>query len=100
MANEESTTEKANLNAEYQEWLDSHSYGRLGGHYSQLMSQLGRRHLQVLLPAEELKRAKETFIRASGDCLCPVCREQYRKHPTVVGVEWLNRLCNGEYVKL
>ena len=46
------------------------------------------------------ERACETFFRASGGCLCPVCGEQYRKHPTVVGAEWLNRLCNGEYVKL
>jgi len=51
--------------------------------------------------SEELNtQALETFTRASGDCLCPVCGEQYHKHPTVVGAEWLNRLCNGVYVKL
>lgn len=44
--------------------------------------------------------ACKNFIRASGDCLCSTCGEQYRKHPTALGAEWLHRLCNEVYVKL
>ncbi len=46
------------------------------------------------------------FRRASGDCPCPVCEKPYRKHPHDPryrdwnGEPWLNRLCNGDLVKL
>lgn len=43
---------------------------------------------------------------ASGDCLCPVCQQEYAKHPAdwrVIGygnVPFLNILCDGTRVKL
>ena len=82
---------------EYQEWLNSRGMGRL---LNQLMMQWRHHKLKFLPTPEELEHAHESAYRASGDCICPVCGEQYRKHPTVVRAEWLNRLCNGEYVKL
>lgn len=44
--------------------------------------------------------------RASGDCVCPQCGQDYFSHPMdwrVIGygdVPFLNILCNGERVKL
>lgn len=46
------------------------------------------------------------FIRANGDCLCPVCGRPYLRHPfdpKVLdwnGEPWLNVLCDGLRVKL
>lgn len=41
-----------------------------------------------------------TWLRACGDCLCPVCNEPYKRHKNIEGIEWLTILCNGDLVKL
>jgi hypothetical protein len=38
--------------------------------------------------------------RASGMCLCTICGCSYFDHANVRGYEWLNRLCDGRFVKL
>lgn len=40
------------------------------------------------------------WIRASGDVPCPHCSFEYWRHPTVVGFEWLHKICTGRLVKL
>jgi len=48
----------------------------------------------------------DSFIRASGDCVCEVCGDQYRHHPhdmKQLGYNdepFLRVLCNGRRVKL
>lgn len=32
--------------------------------------------------------------------ICEECKHEYYKHPTVVGVHWLHKLCDGTFVKL
>lgn len=58
--------------------------------------------------------AADTFYRAAGGCLCPVCGREYRAHPyateyPIAPSMWLHpdrpeyvlhRLCNGDLVKL
>jgi hypothetical protein len=47
-----------------------------------------------------------TFFRAAGDCLCPKCGLEYRRHPYCGNTpDWegnavLHVLCSGEHVKL
>jgi len=69
-----------------------HFYIHPKGKKSKRVSFVARRQMSIQVP--------ETVIRASGDCLCPVCGKQYRKHPAVEGLEWATRLCNGRCVKL
>ena len=38
--------------------------------------------------------------RASGACICEVCRQEFFDHAPVVGYPWLQRLCDGRLVKL
>jgi hypothetical protein len=40
------------------------------------------------------------WYRADGDCLCPVCRQPYKKHKNIAGMEWITVLCNDELIKL
>lgn len=40
------------------------------------------------------------MYRASGDCVCSACGKLYYDHPSVEGYEFLNRICNGDFVKL
>ena len=42
----------------------------------------------------------DTMYRASGDCVCEACGKLYYDHPPVKGFEFLNRICNGDFVKL
>lgn len=43
---------------------------------------------------------RETFVRAEGDCACPLCSRPYREHPADEAEEWLTVLCDGRRVKL
>ena len=52
-----------------------------------------------------LEPRHEHYRRADGRVLCTVCGQQYRKHPHSEHRDWndepwLNRLCDGELVKL
>ena len=40
------------------------------------------------------------FIRVEGGCLCPMCGEEYRRHPHDRVWEFLRVLCDGRRVKL
>lgn len=40
------------------------------------------------------------WYRASGDTVCATCGCDYYAHAQVGGYSWLNRLCNGNLVKL
>lgn len=45
------------------------------------------------------------FRRTSGGVVCPTCGKEYRRHPHSEHRDWngdpfLNRLCNGDLVKL
>lgn len=40
------------------------------------------------------------FIRACGDCPCPACGREYRKHPRDRVWDCLHVLCDGKRVKL
>lgn len=45
------------------------------------------------------------FRRTSGGCICAACGKEYRRHPhsehrDFNGDPFLNRLCNGDLVKL
>jgi len=47
------------------------------------------------------ERAKHgNFLRASGDCLCPVCGREYREHPADRECPTFVLLCNGSVMKL
>jgi hypothetical protein len=49
---------------------------------------------------EEMVEANE-WIRAGGECICPVCGKLYIRHPNCKGkYGWLTELCNGMLVKL
>jgi hypothetical protein len=40
------------------------------------------------------------FERASGQCVCTICGQEYRKHVTHPKYSHLVRTCNGRYWKL
>ena len=40
------------------------------------------------------------FLRASGDCICPVCGHLYREHPEDKECPTFVLLCTGEVMKL
>lgn len=53
--------------------------------------------------------APDVFVRASGDCVCQTCGNEYRRHPDDPELGWsgdgtlrpfLKRLCDGTKVKL
>ena len=68
-------------------------------------SNKGRYPLEPI-PQKTDKLPEFDFIRASGDCVCPVCGETYYKHPYNLdivdgnGYPWLHVLCDGTLVKL
>lgn len=55
---------------------------------------------------ERLQAPPVGVLRASGDCICHVCKVAYRHHPFAEehidqsGDPFLNRLCDGTLVKL
>ncbi len=42
----------------------------------------------------------DEFRRVSGSVVCPACGLLYYDHPDEPGLEFLNRICNGDLVKL
>lgn len=42
----------------------------------------------------------DNWLRASGDCLCPVCGREYRQHPAWQEVPTFVLLCDGSVMKL
>lgn len=64
---------------------------------------MGIEGIDALKPGDE----GETYVRVSGDMVCPVCGETYYKHPTEVKydsidaqVMSLRRACDGRLLKL
>lgn len=55
-----------------------------------------------LMPEEDRRRVFEEgdWQRTAGACICEGCGKQFYDHPVVVGAMWLNRLCDGSFVKL
>lgn len=48
-----------------------------------------------------LKDIKENnWLRADGNCTCPVCEEKYREHKNIANYDWLTIICNGSIFKL
>lgn len=58
--------------------------------------------LRAALIASQPPRDATDFVRASGDCECPVCGDPYIDHPAVPAEPYpfLHVLCTGEQVKL
>jgi hypothetical protein len=61
--------------------------------------------IEEILAPFDTKDDPIEFYRAGGDCICPQCNKEYRKHPhsehlAYDGYPWLRRLCNGDLVKL
>lgn len=56
--------------------------------------------------AEGIGQDVPEFRRASGECVCKECGKIYYKHPYAMnyldfqGEPYLNKLCNGDLVKL
>lgn len=61
---------------------------------------------RMLLAIQSIARLKVenderlNFIHAGGDCLCPVCGQEYRRHPRDRVWEFLHVLCDGRRIKL
>lgn len=54
-----------------------------------------------LLSAPDLKVIAEgTWFRAAGECACPICHQEYWRHPLVPDALWLHRICTGWMVHL
>jgi hypothetical protein len=49
---------------------------------------------------DKIRIDRGDYVRAGGDVLCATCGCAYYEHATVVGFTWLNRLCDGRFVKL
>lgn len=45
-------------------------------------------------------RPNEKLIRASGNCICEICNEDYYSHPHDSEFEFLNIRCDGQRLKL
>lgn len=45
-------------------------------------------------------RSNEELIRASGNCICEICNEDYYSHPHDSEFEFLNIRCDGQRLKL
>lgn len=45
-------------------------------------------------------RPNEELIRASGNCICEICNENYYSHPHDSEFEFLNIRCDGQRLKL
>lgn len=54
----------------------------------------------LLSPLDAGKLRDNDWRRVSGDCVCGVCGKLYYDHPPVLGALWLNRICDGNLVKL
>ena len=54
----------------------------------------GERLVQLIRKAEE-----GDFLRAAGECLCPVCSAEYRDHPYWSEAPTFHLLCTGLVVK-
>ena len=39
------------------------------------------------------------FLRADGECLCPVCNKEYRQHLKWKEAPTFHLLCNGRIIK-
>jgi hypothetical protein len=49
----------------------------------------------------DAKRVDENdYARAGGDTVCSRCGFAYYDHAPVVGFPWVQRLCDGRFVKL
>ncbi len=46
------------------------------------------------------KRPSEELIRASGNCICEICNEEYYSHFYDPELEFLNVRCDGQRLKL
>ena len=56
-----------------------------------------------LVPTKEqiFKMETHDWYRASGDCICSECGKLYYDHPYFIEpYEWINVICNGDFVKL
>lgn len=62
------------------------------------LSLLEKRARPHCLPA--LPHVPGSEFRAAGDCICPVCGQEYRRHPEDPDQTFLHVLCTGERVKL
>lgn len=55
---------------------------------------------------KEIDKEIENWQRAGGECICPICGKTYLQHPYSEDVLmywtefYLNKLCDGTYVKL
>ena len=85
---------------QYREYLNFINRNEIGMQLHLLSAGWRRSHFRLYLTAEQQAKAEDTFIHASGDCICKECGFEYRDHPIVLGCEWLHALCNGKYVKL
>jgi hypothetical protein len=46
------------------------------------------------------ENCEQDFIRASGNCECPICKKLIKYHPTCKKYNFLTVLCDGQHVKL
>lgn len=49
---------------------------------------------------DRIRVERGDWIRADGNCICPVCNLKYYAHSPVFGYEYLHRICDGLLVKL
>lgn len=50
--------------------------------------------------AQNVNRPTKELIRASGNCICEICNEDYYSHPHDSEFEFLNIRCDGQRLKL
>lgn len=66
-----------------------------------VLRRIVKRLAQILMlcdPPPEIVPGR--WYRASGECVCDVCGDEYWLHAEEPYARYLNRLCNGDVVKL